>query len=212
MLSRSHHLPEFYLVIPKQEIGAPLTLNNGSTSLSTGNLPSAPSNLADPRNAQLQHSRSVSDTIFPTNTGNPNSNIGNQAMGSPAMIQMQKMVEQQRLRAGTVAGSQMGGFSGQNINPAAVRQDGVMGYPPIAGPSQPLSQPEQPTPASKVIVWKGSLIWSGIAPTGKKELRTVVYATTTNAADWYVFFIPFLMDYSKYLFIYLAILIHGLRI
>jgi hypothetical protein len=34
-----------------------------------------------------------------------------------------------------------------------------------------------------------------MAASGKKELRTVVYATTTNAVDWYVCFIPFLMDY-----------------
>ena len=207
MLSRSHHLPAFCLAI-KQEIGAPMTLNNGSTSLSTGNLPNAPSNLADPRNAQLQHSRSVSDTIFPTNTGNPNANIGNQPMTSPAMIQ--KMVEQQRLRAATVAGSQMGGFSSQNINPAAGRQDGMMAYPAIAGPSQPSSQPEQP-PASKMVVWKGSLIWTGMAPSGKQELRTVVYATTTNVADWYVSFIPFSMDVFNFS-IFIAILIRGLRI
>lgn len=164
-----------------------MTLNNGSTSLSTGNLPNAPSNLADARNGQLQHSRSASDTIFPTNTSNANSNIGNQPVASSTM---QKMIEQQRLHAGTVAGSQMGGFSNQNINPAAVRQDGPMGYPPIAGASQPSSQPEQSTPPPKAVVWKGSLIWSGTAASGKKEFRTVVYATTTNPADWYVFY-PF---------------------
>jgi hypothetical protein len=105
----------------------------------------------------------------------------------------------------------MGGFSNQNINPAAVRQDGLMGYPAISGSGQPSSQPEQPTPAPKVVVWKGSLIWSGMAPSGKKELQTVVYATTTNAADWYVSFIPPLMDYSKK-HIFLAILIRGLRL
>ncbi|KIM40452.1 hypothetical protein M413DRAFT_445910 [Hebeloma cylindrosporum] len=145
--------------VSKQEVGAPMALNNGSTSLSTGNLPSAPSNLADPRNAQLQHSRSVT-----------------------AMIQMQKMIEQQqRLRSGTVAGNQiMGGFSNQNVNPAAPRQDGQMGYPPIAGPSQP---PPQPTPAQREVVWNGSLLWSGVGPSGKKELRTAVYATTTNVAE-----------------------------
>jgi len=168
-----------------------MTLNNGSASLSTGSLPNAPSNLADPRNAQLQHSRSVSDTIFPTNTSNLNSNLGSQPM-APAMIQMQKMIEQQqRLHAGSVAGNQiMSGFPKQNINPAAARQDGSMGYPAIAGPSQPSQPPSQPTPTPRAIVWQGSLVWSGVAASGKKELQTVVYASTTTVAEWYVSFFP----------------------
>ena len=190
-----------------------MTLNNGSASLSTGNLPNAPSNLADARNAPLQHSRSVSDTIFPTNPSNLNSNVGNQPM-SPAMIQMQKMMEQQqRLQAGLVAGNQiMGGFSNQNINPAAARQDAPMGYPAAAGPSQP-SQPSssQPTPAPRAIVWQGSLVWSGVAASGKKELQTVVYAATANVAEWYVSFFPRLWSIYIQKHIFIAMLIHGLE-
>jgi len=171
-----------------------MALNNGSTSLSTGNLPNPPSNLAltsDARSAaQLQHSQSVNDTLLPTNMGNPNSNMGNQPMAASAAIQMQKAIEhQQRLRAGAVPSNpMMGGFSNQNVNPVAARQDGPMRYPAVAGPSQPSSQPEQPTAAQKVLVWRGSLIWSGMAASGKKEFQTVVYATTSNPVEWCVFF------------------------
>jgi len=101
------------------------------------------------------------------------------------VIQMQKALEhQQRLRAGAVASNpMMGGFSNQNVNPVAARQDGPMRYPAVAGPSQPSSQPEQPTAAQKVLVWRGSLIWSGMAASGKKEFQTMVYATTSNPVD-----------------------------
>jgi hypothetical protein len=195
-----------------------MALNNGSTSLSTGNLPNPPLNLAltpASRNvAQLQHSQSVSDTIFPTNIGNSKSNVGNQPMAASAAIQMQKAIEQQqRLRAGGVAcDPMMGGFSNQNITPPAARQDGLMRYPTAAaGPSQLSPQPEQPTAAPKALVWTGSLIWSGMAPTGKKEFQTMVYATTSNPADWCVFLKNSVCNGFLLKILFLATLIRGLR-
>lgn len=77
----------------------------------------------------------------------------------------------------------MGGGTGggMSINPGGGLQPQGQ---PQAAPSQSGEQPGGGPPKSNSTpVWQGSLSWSGIAAQGKKEVRTLVVASTQNTAE-----------------------------
>ncbi|KAF8899876.1 hypothetical protein CPB84DRAFT_1779598 [Gymnopilus junonius] len=164
------------LVFPQRELVAPpFSLNNGTGSLSTGNLPSSNfSGSSDINNTtQMEHSRSLSETAFPSGSTPPNTSTSAAAVPT----QMQKSTEQQKLRPSAVGNIQAtSGISHQSIS---IRPDSS---PSTAPGSSQGAQSEQSINVKKnVPVWNGFLIWNGQGPAGEpKEVRTQVIASSGN--------------------------------
>ncbi|KDR79053.1 hypothetical protein GALMADRAFT_244803 [Galerina marginata CBS 339.88] len=169
----------------REAVAPPFGLNN---ALSTGNLPSTSSNLSVGSDiAQMQHSRSLSETTFPTNNTTPaQSNAAFSNVAQNMSAQIQRIAEQQppRVRPGHVPSHSLGGIPNQNIASAAARPEASSTHfnNAAAGPGH-LPQPESAGNTNQTVaVWSGSLNWSGQGTTGRKEVRAYVIASTANAS------------------------------
>ncbi|KAJ3513099.1 hypothetical protein NLJ89_g3141 [Agrocybe chaxingu] len=167
----------------------PFGMNNPNPSMPPGN---ASSQVAE--SSAAAHVRSASGSAFRPNPIAPNPPVPTGANPStPATLsinmQMQKMIEQQKNRLGASQGSPVAGGMpnppanpNPNPNPMAGGMNS-MGAPPgvnsLAGPSQPMVPSSNPNP---VPVWKGSLVYSGTSPSGKKEVSIQALAMTAFPA------------------------------
>ncbi|PPQ96240.1 hypothetical protein CVT26_005567 [Gymnopilus dilepis] len=154
----------------------PFGLNGGAGSLSGGNLP--PSHLvvtSDTSDApQSQHSRSLSETtllsgIIPSTTSA--SAAGNLSLHA------QKSADQQRLRPSSMGNAQ----SSKGNSPLNVSARTDPPRPPLSGPSQSAMSEQSGAAKKNVVVWKGSLVWTGQGTGGvSKEVRANVIAYSSN--------------------------------
>jgi len=149
----------------------PFSLNGANKNPSTGGIPT--------NQLQMQHARSLSNSTFQPEPNPPNA----------TMAQIQKANElQTRLLPNQMSPGHNMRMISQNNSPSGHPDSdpaSSSGFNSASG-SGPSSQPEHV--GNAVPVWTGSLNWSGLGTSGKKEVCTYIIATSPNAVAWCVTF------------------------